>query len=173
MLRTVLFLCGLAVAAALLAPDYLSRLSGRGETAAVAVPSQTATRREPADHGGIFRIPANRGGHFVTEIEINNRTVAAMVDTGATLVALRFEDARRLGLVFPGDTFDVGVRTANGDGRGKRVQLRSISLGPIALRDVEALVLEPGALGANLLGMSFLQRLSRFEVQRGTLVLER
>jgi predicted aspartyl protease len=33
--------------------------------------------------------------------------------------------------------------------------------------------MEQGALAANLLGMSFLKRLSRFEVQRGVLVLER
>jgi predicted aspartyl protease len=38
---------------------------------------------------------------------------------------------------------------------------------------VDAIVVEQGALGVNLLGMSFLKRLSRFEVQRGTLVLER
>jgi aspartyl protease family protein len=39
--------------------------------------------------------------------------------------------------------------------------------------DVDALVTEPGALGVNLLGMSFLRRLARFEVSGGTLLLER
>jgi aspartyl protease family protein len=96
-----------------------------------------------------------------------------MVDTGATTVALRYEDARTLGLVSPGDKFDARVRTANGEGRGRRVQLRSVTFGTITIRDVDALVLEQGALGTNLLGMSFLRRLSRFEVQRGVLVLER
>ena len=96
-----------------------------------------------------------------------------MVDTGATVVALRYEDARALGLVFPGDKFDARVRTANGEGRAKRVQLRSVTFGTITVRDVDALVLEQGALATNLLGMSFLRRLSRFEVQRGVLVLER
>jgi aspartyl protease family protein len=171
MLKAVLFLAGLAVAIALAAPDYLSRLAGGRETAAAAPSAESS--RAPADHGGLVRIAANRGGHYISEIEINNRPMTAVVDTGATVVALRYEDARALGMAFPGDKFDVRVRTANGEGRAKRVQLRSVSLGTITIRDVDALVSEQGALSMNLLGMSFLKRLSRFEVERGTLVLER
>jgi aspartyl protease family protein len=172
MLKVILFLAGLAAAIALAAPDYLSRLAARLDTAAVAVPAAESPR-PPAEHGGMVRIAANRSGHYVSEIEVNNRPLTALVDTGATLVALRFEDARSLGVVFPGDKFDVSIRTANGEGRARRVQLRSLSVGPITLRDVDAIVVEQGALAVNLLGMSFLRRLSRFEVQRGSLVLER
>ena len=171
MLKLVLVLAALAVAIALAAPDYLSRLSGNRNAAAVTVREEA--RPAPAAHGGIVRLAANRSGHYVSEIEVNNRPVTAMVDTGATLVALRYEDARNIGVVFPGDKFDVAIRTANGEGRAKRVQLRSLSVGHITLRDVDALVVEQGALGVNLLGMSFLKRLSRFEVDRGTLMLER
>ena len=46
-------------------------------------------------------------------------------------------------------------------------------LGAISLSDVDALVLGEGMLGTNLLGMSFLKRLSRYEVRGSTLVLER
>jgi aspartyl protease family protein len=172
MLRAVLLLAGLALAIALFAPEYLGRVAGDGGSAAVAVPADSAAARG-ADDGGTVRLSADRNGHYFTGVEINNRRLDVLVDTGATLVALRYEDARTLGLVFPGDKFDVGVRTANGNGRARRVQLRSISVGTITVRDVEALVLEQGALGANLLGMSFLRRLSRFEVQRGKLELER
>jgi aspartyl protease family protein len=171
MFKVVLVLAAIAVAIALAAPDYLSRLASNGSAAVVTVREQR--KPAPAVHGGIVRLAANRSGHYVSEIEINNRPVTAMVDTGATLVALRYEDARNIGVVFPGDKFDVAIRTANGEGRAKRVRLRSLSVGPITLRDVDALVVEQGALGVNLLGMSFLRRLSRFEVDRGTLVLER
>jgi aspartyl protease family protein len=41
----------------------------------------------------------------------------------------------------------------------------------ITLRDVPAAIAEPGALGANLLGMSFLGRLKRFEMQGDELLL--
>jgi aspartyl protease family protein len=171
MFKVVLLFAALIVAVAYAAPEYLSRLAGQREAPTAA--SAEETGRAPADHGGIVRVAANRSGHYVSEIEVNNRAITAMVDTGATVVALRYEDARALGLIFPGDKFDARVRTANGEGRAKRVQLRSVTFGTITVRDVDALVLEQGALATNLLGMSFLRRLSRFEVQRGVLVLER
>ena len=171
MLRVILLLAALVAGIALAAPDYLSQFAGKREAATAASTEEMA--RAPADHGGIVRVAANRSGHYVSEIEVNTRPITAMVDTGATVVALRYEDARALGLVSPGDKFDARVRTANGEGRAKRVQLRSVTFGTITLRDVDALVLEQGALATNLLGMSFLRRLSRFEVQRGVLVLER
>lgn len=175
MLRAVLILTGLALTVALAAPDYLVRLADRGEVgAAPPVSNPAATVAAESDHGGVMRISADRGGHYASDVEINGRMLRAIVDTGATLVILRYEDARSLGVIFPGDRFDVAVRTANGTGKARRVELRSIRLGPITLRDVEALVVEPGALQTqNLLGMSFLKRLSRFEVRRDVLVLER
>ena len=171
MLKVVLLIAAFVAALALTAPEYLSRFSGERDTAKAAAREQEQTPTR--DHGGIVRVPANRGGQYVSEIEVNDRPITAMVDTGATLVALRYEDARTLGLIFPGDKFDVVTHTANGQGRAKRVRLRSVTFGTITIRDVDAIILEQGALGTNLLGMSFLRRLSRFEVQRGTLVLER
>ena len=174
MLKAVLFIAGLAVAIALTAPSYVLRLFERGQDSAVARPSAVSTPvAANVDHGGIMRIPADRNGHYLSDIDVNGRTLNAVVDTGATLVILRYEDARALGLVFPGDRFDVGIRTANGDGKAHRIELRSVRIGPITLNQVEGLAVEQGALTTNLLGMSFLKRLSRFEVQRGTLVLER
>jgi aspartyl protease family protein len=170
MLKAVLLLVGMAFAAAVMVPDLLDRVvttkSGEKENLA------RAEQADP-DHGGIVRLAADRNGHYSTDIEVNGRSVKALVDTGATLIALRYEDARSIGVVSPGDRFDVTIRTANGEGRAKRVRLRSVSLGSITLRDVDALVVEQGALSINLLGMSFLKRLARFEVQRGQLVLER
>jgi aspartyl protease family protein len=168
MLKSVLFLVGMALAAAYFLPDISGRLLDRQPSAATVQPLEN----NPAA-GDVARISADRNGHYASDIQINGRTLRAIVDTGATLVALRYEDARALGLVFPGDRFDVGVRTANGTGRARLVRLRSVRLGAVSISDVEALVLEEGALGTNLLGMSFLKRLSRYEVRGSTLVLER
>jgi aspartyl protease family protein len=173
MLKAVLLLVGLVVATAMVAPEMLTRLTRGGGESQAARPPAPAPSAAAVDHGGLVRLNADRSGHYFTQVEINHRPVQALVDTGATVVALRYEDARSMGLVNPGDRFDVGVRTANGEGRAKRVTLRSVTVGTITLRDVDALVLEQGALGVNLLGMSFLRRLARFEVQRGQLVLER
>jgi aspartyl protease family protein len=173
MLKSVLLFVGLVLAVALAVPSLLPSPAERAESATTARPAPAPSPPASTDHGGIVRLAADRNGHYVTDIEINYRRLPALVDTGATVIALRYEDARSLGLVSPGDKFDVGVRTANGIGRARKVELRSVRLGSITIRDVEALVMEQGALGANLLGMSFLKRLSRFEVQRGQLVLER
>lgn len=170
MLKAVFLLAGLVLAFAALAPDLVQRLALLGE----AEPGLQTVEPAPnvADHGGLVRLSADRNGHYFTDIEVNDRTLKALVDTGATVIALRYEDARALGLVRPGDKFDLRVRTANGEGRAKRVELRSVSVGTITLRRVDAMVAEQGALATNLLGMSFLKRLARFEVRRGQLVLE-
>jgi aspartyl protease family protein len=168
MLKSVLFLGGIAVVAALAAPNLTSRLIGTPQpSATVAVPQAASTA------SGVVRLPSDRIGHYLSEVQINGRNFTAMVDTGASLVVLRYEDARALGLVHPGDRFDMGVRTANGVAQARKVQLRSVRLGSIRVDDVEALVMDEGLLGTNLLGMSFLKKLKRFEVDRGTLVLER
>jgi aspartyl protease family protein len=175
MFKSVIFVAGLAVAAAYLAPGLTSRLLGvKQPSATVAIPPQPAAVQTPrTDPGDVTRLSADRTGHYLTEVQINGRTFNALVDTGATLVALRYEDARALGLVHPGDRFETGVRTAGGMAQARQVQLRSIRLGSIRVDDVEALVMDEGLLPTNLLGMSFLKKLKRFEVDRGTLVLER
>ncbi|HEY8267620.1 MAG TPA: TIGR02281 family clan AA aspartic protease [Xanthobacteraceae bacterium] len=173
MLRSLLFVVGVVLAVAYFAPDLASRLMNGEPSAATVRPLSATPESESPASGGTTRIAADRNGHYVSDIQINGRTLNAIVDTGATLVALRYEDARALGIVFPGDRFDVGVRTANGSAQARRVRLRSVRVGAISFNDVDALVMSEGMLGTNLLGMSFLKRLSRYEVRGATLVLER
>jgi aspartyl protease family protein len=170
MLKPVLYFAVAAAAAALLLPDMVERALA---PAAASVRPASANFAEPEASADITRVPADRNGHYVTEVQINGRGLTAIVDTGASLVTLRYQDARALGVVFPGDKFDIRVQTANGPGRARQVRLRSVRLGSITLSDVDALVVDEGALATNLLGMSFLKRLSRYEVRGSTLVLER
>ena len=51
------------------------------------------------------------------------------------------------------------------------VRLNEIAVGPIVMRRVPALVAKPGALSESLLGMSFLERLKSYAVERGKLIL--
>jgi aspartyl protease family protein len=51
-------------------------------------------------------------------------------------------------------------------------RIDKISVGPIVVRNVRALVAKPGALSESLLGMSFLERLQSYSVERGRLVLK-
>lgn len=119
----------------------------------------------------IIVIHANREGHFATKATINNEETQLLVDTGATFVALSYETAEDIGLhVSPGD-FDQIARTANGISKVAHVNLDEITIGDITVNDVKAIVVEPGKLDINLLGMNFLSKLKRFEFSGRKLLL--
>jgi len=130
------------------------------------------TRVATAEFGTVVEIEAGRHGHFNTEAEINGRTIEVMVDTGATMVALSYEDAERAGIYLNKGDFTQAVSTANGVARFAPVTLDRVGVGDILVRDVPAAVAEPRRLKTSLLGMSFLGRLSRFDMRAGTLVLQ-
>ena len=93
-----------------------------------------------------------------------------LVDTGATDLAPTRRDAIRLGLDPDRLHFDLTFRTANGLVKAAAVRLRRVVVGSTSVTDVRASVSQ-GDLAVSLLGMSFLSRLSGFEVTKGTLVL--
>ena len=109
-------------------------------------------------------------GHFQAEAAINGRTAVVLIDTGATSVALRAEDAGRFGLkaILPAD-YTVPIATANGTTRAARVTLDEVRIGSVRVRKVEALVMPERTLATNLLGMSFIRRLSNVEMAAGRL----
>lgn len=121
---------------------------------------------------GTVTLPAGAYGHFLTEVEINGRTIDAMVDTGASLVALTYADAERAGIFMKPSDFNHVAQTANGTARVAPVVISRIQIGDITVRNVPGVVSERGASERTLLGMSFLGRLSRVEMRGGTLVLE-
>lgn len=117
------------------------------------------------------RLKGDGRGHFVFDVSVNDRDATVMADTGATLVALTYEDAERLGLSPRSLDFSGRVQTANGIARVAPVMLDRVRIDDIVVRNVPAMVGERGALADNLLGMSFLGRLKSFQVQGNELVL--
>jgi aspartyl protease family protein len=112
------------------------------------------------------------GGHYVTKADINNSTITVLVDTGASAVALSYEDAQNAGL-HPGSLdFNIPVSTANGQAMAARVTLRRVEIDGVRVDDVEGMVMPEGAMRGSLLGMSFLSRLSGFKVEDGVLHLK-
>jgi aspartyl protease family protein len=81
------------------------------------------------------------------------------------------EAAKAAGLPLEVLHYSVNVDTANGRARAAPVTLDRVSIGGITERSVPALVAQPGQLRANLLGMSFLNRLQSWEVRGDRLVL--
>ena len=117
-------------------------------------------------------IPRDARGHFQTDGRIDGQRVAFMVDTGASLVALNEKSAARFGLRPSRSDYNATVSTANGTIKAARSRIAMIDLGGIVVRDVDAMVLPDEALSENLLGLSFLSKLKRFEYANGKLVLE-
>jgi aspartyl protease family protein len=121
--------------------------------------------------GGEVHIQAADGGHFFSDIDVNGRSIKAVVDTGATGVSLSYEDARAIGLSLSETDFTMESQTANGTARIAPVTLDRVQIGDIEVRDVQAFVAEPGKLFQTLLGMSFLRRLSHIDIRGQELVL--
>lgn len=111
-------------------------------------------------------------GHYYAEFRLNGRRHEAMVDTGATYVAINASTARRIGLDLGPKDFRYTVNTANGSTKAAAATIRELEVGRIRLENVEAVVLDDRALTRTLIGMSFLSRLKTFGVEDGTLVLE-
>lgn len=116
-------------------------------------------------HGAGQAVRIKRGwtGHFVATARIKDKGVEMIVDTGASTVVLRHEDAKKLGINMRSLRYTVPVQTANGSSYAARIELDSVTIGKVGLRGVEALIAKPGSLHQSLLGMSFLSRLRSYE----------
>jgi aspartyl protease family protein len=121
--------------------------------------------------GAIVKIHRTGDGHFVAKTQVNGRSVRMIVDTGASTVVLRPEDARRAGIQLGALEYTVPVDTANGRAFAARIKLDRVSLGELTLEKVDALVTRQGALQQSLLGMSFLSRLRSYEFSGNQLLM--
>jgi aspartyl protease family protein len=119
-----------------------------------------------------LNIPRDGRGHFQTEGRIDGQRVGFMVDTGASVVALNESSAASFGLRPSRGDYNATVTTANGKIKAARARLAMVDVGGLVVRDVDALVLPDEALSENLLGLSFLSKLKRFEYANGKMVLE-
>jgi aspartyl protease family protein len=129
---------------------------------------------KPATGGSLntLAVPRDRSGHFSVNATIAGRQVDFMVDTGASIIALRADDAKRLGIEPAPREYTVMMDTAGGIVRAAPIRLAAVEVGPILVQDVSAVVMPNDKLSTNLLGMTFLSRIRRFEFRTGSLVLE-
>jgi aspartyl protease family protein len=179
LLGLVVVIVVVAVSVPSVAPGIVNGLFGVGapnRIAAVPASPVDTERTKPAisDAGADGRrmvLDADRSGHFMVEATINGRAITAMVDTGASTVALSAETARKLGISPARSDFNAPLSTANGVVAAAPVTLDEVRVGNLRLRNVSAVVVPEGLLPVDLLGMSFLGRLSKFELSGPRLVL--
>jgi len=141
------------------------------DAAAPAVPPHDNVLPATKLQGVAVSIPKNKvDGHYWANARVNNGVINFLVDTGASAVALTPEDARRAGIKLETLEYNVPVSTAAGQNVAAAVTLKSISVGPVTLRNVRAIVV-PEGLNTSLLGMSFLGQLQKVEATPYALIL--
>ena len=170
-LRNLFFVMFTAIAIAMvIALGVAPRLQERADapapmTVAVATP-------EPAPSAGSRAAFIDRedDGHFWARADVSGTQVKFMVDTGASIVALTYFDAQRLGLEPEELDFDSEIRTAGGVTYGAPVTLESIRVGKVKIENVNAVILRT-ELEQSLLGMTFLGELHSYEVRQGQMII--
>jgi len=167
-----LLIAGIAVALPSVFTNYMTPKSRQHSTAAVAVSESESSKSHRHEVSREVEIRAERDGHFYVNATVNFRPVRLMVDTGATVVALRVSDAAAAGIRLRDVDFNNPVQTANGTTNAAQATLESVSVSDIEVRNVRALIIPDDQLSVSLLGGSFLHELRRFEVADGTLIFE-
>ena len=102
-------------------------------------------------------LKVDRAGHFTTTAYVNGVATPAVIDTGATTVAMSSDEATRMSIRYAGVP-RVLIATAGGPKTAYRVNLATIRVGDITLHNIDALVMEGGKeqLPVTLIGMTFL-----------------
>jgi aspartyl protease family protein len=128
-------------------------------------------RGRAASKARAVQIARGQGGEFALQARINGVNTPMVIDTGATSVVLTWETAKAAGLPLELLDYNVDVETAGGHTRAARLTLDRLAIGKLVERSVPALVVPRGQMKTNLLGMSFLDRLERWEVRADRLML--
>lgn len=133
---------------------------------------QLFPRQGSAVAENVLSLPRAADGHFYADIQVNGVWVEFVVDTGASEIVLTKPDADRVGIDIDRLRFTGRAFTANGEVRTARTLLNTMQLGDFNDTKIRATVNE-GDMDVSLLGMSYLQRFSRFEIVDDKLLLHR
>ncbi len=110
-------------------------------------------------------------GQFRVIAQVNGRDVGLMVDTGASLVLLRHDDAVRLGIPMDQLEFSTPMTTVNGKSYVAKYFLSDVTVGDVIVQNVRAAIAQEGQLHSSLLGMSFLEKLEEAVIQKDRMIL--
>lgn len=110
-------------------------------------------------------------GHFRAISQINGTDVGLLIDTGASLVLLRHDDAVRIGIAVESLAYRTPLTTASGRSYVAQVVLDTLTVGDVTVTNVKAAVAREGALHSSLLGMSFLEKIDETVIQKNRMIL--
>lgn len=151
-------------------PEGVTLISANSNQAILDIGGQRGVFELNNRVGGVYSAPAEMpivsiwptNGMYLASGSVNGFTVDFMVDTGASVIAVNGETAKRLGINYL-DANQIGVRTASGVELAYSIQLDSVQLGDISLENVAAVVIDGPEPQRALLGMSFL---NAFDMER-------
>ena len=152
----------------------VSQHLGKLDTSSQPPAMMTAARAAPpvaSAQGRTVTLQSDSRGHFQVDARVDGRRIDFMIDTGASVIALRESAAAKLGIHPAPRDYAANVHTANGVAKAAPVVLNRVEVNGITVRDVRAFVMPDRVLGANLLGMSFLSKV-KWTHDKGRLVLE-
>ena len=170
-LRNLFFMMFTAIAIAMVIAFVVApRLREQAEAPAPVTVAVATPEPAPSTGSRAAFIDQEDDGHFWTRADVSGTQVKFMVDTGASIVALTYFDAQRLGLKPEELDFDSEIRTAGGVTYGAPVTLESIRVGKVEIENVNAVILRT-ELEQSLLGMTFLGELHSYEVRQGQMII--
>lgn len=158
---------------------YVTLVSARTNSATIRVGGKTRTvglsrhigsSYEPVQEKRVT-IQRDKRMQYLTNVSLNGRAVLALVDTGASTVALSSKQAKAVGIEYYGGE-PIRVTTAGGVVNGYLVTLRSVNVGGITVENVQATITEGEYPDMVLLGMTYLRHV-KMEEQDGVLSLSR
>ena len=118
---------------------------------------------------GEVRINKGTNNYFEVKGKVNKESILFLVDTGATITALTIKDAAKVGINTNRLKFKIPIETANGTTYAAVVQTKSREIGDIQFQDFNVFVGQN--LSVSLLGMDFISKLSKFEIEDNVLIL--
>lgn len=140
-----------------------------GKRATLKLNRQISTQFKKSEKSEV-RIASARGGHHITPGRINGVPVEFMVDTGASIIAMNYREAEKLGIDYRAGK-PITVNTANGVAKAYKIVLNRVSVGDIELNQVSAAVSTTESPTIILLGNSYLSNVDML-VDSGVLVLK-
>jgi aspartyl protease family protein len=126
-------------------------------------------KTEPSAPGIEVSLQRSSDRHFYATASVNGHDVRFLVDTGASEIALTEDDARRVGIKFDPDRYELLGEGASGFVRGQYVKLDTIQLDGIHEDGVKAVVVEGAAV--SLLGQPFLENIDEIVIRKGEMLL--
>ena len=176
MFRLSLFILAASLGLTMFLAPSVAPLPANGVASDASLASASASPRpdEPIDalsasYSGATEIRRDGSGQFYLDGKVDDTSIRFLVDTGADMVTLTIDDARRAGLYVDENSFTVVGRGASGDTWGKRYRVGRVTVAGRTMTGVDVMVLD--GLGVNLLGQSVLRHFDKVELDGDKLTL--